>query len=83
MLEVGDMFTYPGTYANSLFMYCKLPGLRKKRSVEVNIVATGYRIAVSNNKENYSETLTNIVFDSTCYACNTTTMSCDKLVSQN
>ncbi|CAG2217332.1 unnamed protein product [Mytilus edulis] len=79
LLEEGETFTHPGTYASSLFMYCKLPGSRKKRSTDFDIVATGYRISVSNNGENYTEPLTCIVFNSTCYECNTTTMSCEKL----
>ncbi|CAC5390509.1 unnamed protein product [Mytilus coruscus] len=79
LLEEGDTFTHPGTYASSLFMYCKLPGSRKKRSANFDIVATGYRISVSNNGENYTDPLTCIVFNSTCYECNTTAMSCEQL----
>ncbi|XP_052076404.1 uncharacterized protein LOC127714387 [Mytilus californianus] len=81
LLVEGDTFTHPGTYANSFFMYCNLPGSRKKRSTDFNIVATGYRIAVSNNGENYTDPLISIVFDSTCYECNTTTLSCEKLTT--
>lgn len=82
MLVEGDTFTHPGTYASSFFMYCNMPGSRKKRSTDFDIVATGYRIAVSNNGEDYTDPLISIVFDSTCYECNTTTLSCEKLVSQ-
>jgi hypothetical protein len=33
-------------------MYCKLPESRKKRSVEFEVLATGYYISVSNNGDN-------------------------------
>ncbi|XP_076070579.1 uncharacterized protein LOC143042194 [Mytilus galloprovincialis] len=81
LLEEGDTFTHPGSYASSFFMYCNMPGSRKKRSADFNIVATGYHISVSNNGENYTEPITSIVFDSTCYICNTTSLSCDKLTT--
>lgn len=61
-------------------MYCKLPGSRKKRSTGFETVATGYRISVSNNGQNYTDPITTIVYDSTCYECDTTSMSCDLLV---
>ncbi|CAC5377862.1 unnamed protein product [Mytilus coruscus] len=79
LLEEDNAFTHSGIYGSSQFMYCKLPGSRKKRSTGFETVATGYRISVSNNGQNYTDPVTTIVYDSTCYECDTTTMSCDIL----
>jgi hypothetical protein len=44
-------------------MYCKLPESRKKRSVEFEVLATGYYISVSNNGDNHTDPLTILVYD--------------------
>ncbi|XP_063416202.1 uncharacterized protein LOC134697845 [Mytilus trossulus] len=79
LLEEENTFTHSGVYGSSQYMYCKLPGSRKKRSTGFETVATGYRISVSNNGQNYTDPVTTIVYDSTCYECDTTSMSCDLL----
>lgn len=71
-------FTHDGTYSSPFYMYCKLPQSRRRRSTYVNVIATGYRISVSNNGINYTEPLTTIVYDSLCYDCNSTSMTCNR-----
>lgn len=70
-----------GKYSSAFLMYCKLPDSRKKRSADFEVVATGYRISVSNDGNNYSEPLTTLVYNSLCYECNITTIKCEKLAS--
>ena len=76
-----NTYTNTGTYSSSFLMYCKLPESRKKRSVEFEVLATGYYISVSNNGDNYTDPLTILVYDSVCYECNATSMTCVEQVS--
>lgn len=80
IIRDGESFTNVGTYSSSMLMYCKLPGFRRKRSVDVDVIPTGFHISVSNNGKNYTEPLTILLYDSLCYECNITTMTCEKQV---
>lgn len=75
-----DAFTYPGAYSSSFAMFCPLPPSRHKRSIDNDIIGSGYYISVSNNGKDFTEELTTIVYDSTCYGCNLASLTCDELV---
>ena len=60
-------------------MFCPLPPSRQKRSIDNDIIGSGYYISVSNNGQDFTEELTTIVYDSTCYDCNLTSLTCDEL----
>jgi hypothetical protein len=76
-----DVYTYPGEYSSGFAMFCLLPPSRQKRSIDNDIIGSGYYISVSNNGQDFTEELTTIVYDSTCYDCNLTSLTCDELVS--
>lgn len=80
-LELDESFLHPGIYKSSFMMYCELPPSRQKRSVNTNSPATVYTVTISNNGMDFTEELTIMVFDSSCYSCNTSSLSCEILVS--
>jgi hypothetical protein len=43
-------------------------------------IGSGYYISVSSNGQDFTEELTTIVYDSTCYACHLASLTCDELV---
>ena len=61
-------------------MFSPLPPSRQKRSIDNDIIGSGYYISVSSNGQDFTEELTTIVYDSTCYDCNLTSLTCDELV---
>ena len=61
-------------------MFCPLPPSRQKPSIDNVLVGSGYYISESNNEPNFTEELTTIVYDSTCYACHLASLTCDELV---
>ena len=61
-------------------MFCPLPPSRQKRSIDNDIIGSGYYISVSSNGQDFTEELTTIVYDSTCYACHLAALTCDELV---
>jgi hypothetical protein len=61
-------------------MFSPLPPSRQKRSIDNDIIGSGYYISVSSNGQDFTEKLTTIVYDSTCYDCNLTSLTCDELV---
>ncbi|XP_021375500.1 von Willebrand factor D and EGF domain-containing protein-like [Mizuhopecten yessoensis] len=57
---------------------CSLPqSRRKRRSAHASaVLANGFFLGVSNDGVAFSDNLVVIVYDSTCYTCNTTSISC-------
>ena len=52
----------------------------KKTSIDNDLVGSGYYISDSNNEQHFTEELTTIVYDSTCYDCHLAALTCDELV---
>lgn len=61
-------------------MFCPLPPSQQKPSIDNVLVGCGYYISESNNEQNFTEELTTIVYDSTCYDCRLASLTCDELV---
>ncbi|XP_071126546.1 von Willebrand factor D and EGF domain-containing protein-like [Mytilus edulis] len=74
-----ETFMYPGKFRSSFFMNCELPETRRKRSTDDQKNVEGYDVSVSNNGSVFTEPLTIIVFDSSCFKCNLTELQCDEL----
>ncbi|OWF39666.1 uncharacterized protein LOC110464752 [Mizuhopecten yessoensis] len=74
---------FPAIYLNSINCVCIIPVIeRKKRSVQSEtIFAEGFLLSVSNDGVSFSNETTFITYDSTCYECNSTSVSCTELSS--
>ena len=78
--ENHDVFTYPGGYSSGFSMSCPLPPSQQTPSIDNDLVGSGYYISESNNEQDFTEELTTIVYDSTCYDCHLASLTCDELV---
>ncbi|XP_063435757.1 von Willebrand factor D and EGF domain-containing protein-like [Mytilus trossulus] len=55
---------------------------RRKRSTEESMHSPeGYEISLSNDGSNFGESFNMIVYDENCFTCNSTSVTCDALVS--
>lgn len=61
-------------------MQCPAPTSRRKRSLNVDSSAFGYFISVSNDGNNFTKELAVIIYDSMCFECSTTNLTCLELV---
>jgi hypothetical protein len=80
IIENHDVFTYSGVYSSGFAMFCPLPPSRHNQYIDNDLVGSGYYISESNNGQNFTEELTTIVYDSTCYDCTIASLTCDELV---
>ncbi|CAC5392582.1 unnamed protein product [Mytilus coruscus] len=78
----GESFINSGIYRSSFFMLCELPAARSKRSIDIEVVATGFHISISNNGKDFTDQLSMLIYDSLCYSCNSTTFECDELITR-
>jgi hypothetical protein len=55
-IEIHDVFTYPGKYSSDFAMFSPLPPSRQKRSIDNDIIGSGYYISVSSNGQDFTGT---------------------------
>ncbi|CAG2200139.1 unnamed protein product [Mytilus edulis] len=68
-----------GIYNSPFAMQCPAPISRRKRSLNVDSSAFGYFISVSNDGNNFTKELAVIIYDSMCFECSTTNLTCLEL----
>lgn len=64
-------------------MKCPAPSSRHRRSTNPKQSALGYFVSVSNDGKNFTEEMAIVIYDSACFECNTTTMTCEEVVCYN
>ncbi|XP_069129087.1 von Willebrand factor D and EGF domain-containing protein-like [Argopecten irradians] len=81
ILDSTDEF--PAIYMNNFYCVCTLPNAsRKKRSTGSSTeIAEGYLLSLSNDGVNFGNETMFIIYDSSCYNCNATSVSCTHLSS--
>ncbi|CAC5412880.1 unnamed protein product [Mytilus coruscus] len=67
-------------YRNMFMVTVSLHKNRKRRSVSNGKTAEGYEISLSYDNQNYGDVVSIIIYDETCYSCNSTTRTCINLV---
>lgn len=70
-------------YRSMFMVSVNLHNNRKRRSVSNDKTAEGYEISLSYDNQNYGDVVSIIIYDETCYSCNSTTRTCITLVSEN
>ncbi|XP_033729966.1 von Willebrand factor D and EGF domain-containing protein-like, partial [Pecten maximus] len=76
--------TFPAdALAGGIGCACTVPqSLRRKRSIDADtILADGFFLSVSNDGTTFSEDIVVIKYDSSCYTCNSTAVTCSQLRS--
>ena len=81
--ESGIIEYVDGEYSSMFSMKCPAPSSRHRRSTSIKQSALGYFISVSNDGRNFTKELTVIIYDSICFECNTSSLSCEEVVSLN
>ncbi|VDI52511.1 Hypothetical predicted protein, partial [Mytilus galloprovincialis] len=77
--DTGISETEAGIYNSPFSMQCPAPISRHKRSLTVDSSAFGYFISVSNDGKNFTQELAVIIYDSVCFECSTTNLTCLEL----
>ena len=71
----------PAEYRNMFTVSVPLPSPRRKRSSSETVMADGFQIRLSNDGVNFGHYVSIIIYDDSCYSCNTTSIKCVDLVS--
>lgn len=58
-----------------------LQSSRRKRSVSTEVVAEGYELSLSNDGNQFGDSVNIIIYDDECYSCNASSIICIVLVS--
>ena len=66
-------------YQYEYMVSCDIPTSRKRRSTDKTV--DGYDVALSYDGINYGDSVSVIIYDEDCFACNATTVTCVRLVS--
>ncbi|CAG2244723.1 unnamed protein product [Mytilus edulis] len=66
-------------YRSMFMVSVNLHNNRKRRSVSNDKTAEGYEISLSYDNQNYGDVVSIIIYDETCYSCNSTTRTCINL----
>ena len=65
-------------YQYEYMVSCDIPTSRKRRSTDKTV--DGYDVALSYDGINYGDSVSVIIYDEDCFACNATTVTCVRLV---
>ena len=61
-------------------VFVELPSSRRKRATSDTVLAYGYEISLSNDRQSFGESVNIIIYDESCYTCNSTSVTCTILV---
>ena len=67
-------------YRNMFMVSVELPSSRRKRDTSDTALAYGYEISLSNDRQSFGESVNIIIYDESCYTCNSTSVTCTILV---
>ena len=56
------------------------PSSRRKRDTSDTVLAYGYEISLSNDRQSFGKSVNIIIYDESCYTCNSTLVTCTILV---
>ena len=58
----------------------ELPPSRRKRDTSETVLGYGYEISLSNDRLSFGKSVNIIIYDESCYTCNSTSVTCTVLV---
>ena len=67
-------------YRNMFMVSVELPSSRRKENTSDTALAYGYEINLSNDRLSFGESVNIIIYDESCYTCNSTSVTCTVLV---
>ena len=67
-------------YRSMFMVTVALPSLRKKRSTSETVLAEGFTISLSNDGVNFGDSVKLIIYNETCYSCDSIVTTCIDLV---
>ena len=67
-------------YRNMFMVSVELPSSRRKGNTSDTALAYGYEINLSNDRLSFGESVNIIIYDESCYTCNSTSVTCTVLV---
>ena len=67
-------------YRNMFMVSVELPSSRRKRDTSDTALAYGYEISLSNDRQSFGDSVNIIIYDESCYTCNSTSVTCTVLV---
>ncbi|CAG2226665.1 unnamed protein product [Mytilus edulis] len=63
-------------YRNAFMISVDLQSSRRKRSVSTEVVAEGYELSLSNDGNQFGDSVNMIIYDDECYSCNASSIIC-------
>ncbi|XP_021375788.1 von Willebrand factor D and EGF domain-containing protein-like [Mizuhopecten yessoensis] len=78
---LGAPILFPARYLNGINCVCIIPDSVRRRRAADDVFGEGYLISISNDGINFSNESTIVTYDSTCYDCDATNISCTQLES--
>ncbi|VDI67407.1 Hypothetical predicted protein [Mytilus galloprovincialis] len=79
IIITSDWETDSAEYRSMFMVSVNLHNNRKRRSVSNDKTTEGYEISLSYDNQNYGDVVSIIIYDETCYSCNSTTRTCINL----
>jgi hypothetical protein len=77
----SDVEILEAKYRNMFMVSIELPSSRRKRATSDTVLGYGYEISLSNDRLSFGESVNIIIYDESCYTCNSTSVACTVLVS--
>lgn len=72
------------TYINPTVLRINFPtNPRRQQSSFTNVYASGFYISLSYDENNYSDSLTLVIYNDLCYSCSASTMECNMTVRKH
>ena len=76
----SDVEILEAKYRNMFMVSVELPSSTGKWSTADTVFAYGYEISLSNDRQSFGESVNIIIYDESCYTCNSTSVTCTVLV---